>query len=135
MAYNKHKKDGNKPAAYVHQAWPAWFYGPDGQSAIFNGPLEVPEGWHDNPDKVGDSKAVTEIPGLDEAEAALQNQPSETDEEELKKGDEELGLPPYDTVTAKQIQAALDKEGVPYSREDDKLALYKLFRDTLLATE
>lgn len=31
--------------------WPAWRYGPDGQSAIFNGPEEVPVDWVDSPTK------------------------------------------------------------------------------------
>lgn len=31
--------------------WPAWWYGPDGQSAIFNGPEEVPVDWVDSPTK------------------------------------------------------------------------------------
>lgn len=25
--------------------WPCWFHGPDGHSAIFNSPAEVPAGW------------------------------------------------------------------------------------------
>lgn len=29
--------------------WPAWFYGPEGQSAIFETQSEVPDGWTDNP--------------------------------------------------------------------------------------
>lgn len=29
--------------------WPAWFYGPDGERKVFQGPDEVPEGWQDSP--------------------------------------------------------------------------------------
>lgn len=29
--------------------WPAWYYGPEGQSAIFEAASEVPEGWQDTP--------------------------------------------------------------------------------------
>lgn len=32
---------------YEFQAWPAWFYGPEGQSRVFNNPEEVPDGWVD----------------------------------------------------------------------------------------
>lgn len=32
-------------------SWPAWYYGPNGQSEIFNSEEEVPEGWHDHPSK------------------------------------------------------------------------------------
>jgi hypothetical protein len=30
-------------------AWPAWFYGPDGDAEIFDAPEDVPEGWEDHP--------------------------------------------------------------------------------------
>lgn len=33
-------------------AWPAWFYGPDGDSVICNTPEEVPEGWGRKPGTV-----------------------------------------------------------------------------------
>lgn len=32
--------------------WPSWRYSPDGNSAIFHGPQDVPEGWEDHPSKV-----------------------------------------------------------------------------------
>lgn len=68
--------------------WPAVFYGPadhDGeppQSATFNNPLEVPDGWHDHPAKVGDPKAKTEIPGYEEAVAAANESGDEDDGDE-----------------------------------------------------
>jgi hypothetical protein len=40
-------------AAYVHQAWPAFRYGPNGQSAKFTQESDVPPGWADSPKKVG----------------------------------------------------------------------------------
>lgn len=39
--------------ARPHQEWPGWYYGPDGQSQIFQSEDEVPEGWEDHPSKVG----------------------------------------------------------------------------------
>ena len=43
--------------------WPAWRYGPDNQSGIFNSEAEVPEGWVDSPDKVvEEAKVIREIP-------------------------------------------------------------------------
>lgn len=48
--------------------WPCWFYGPKGQSQVFNSEDEVPEGWHDHPSKVGNPDAVTEIPDEEEAQ-------------------------------------------------------------------
>lgn len=32
--------------------WPAWYYGPDGASDIFQNADEVPNGWKDHPSKV-----------------------------------------------------------------------------------
>lgn len=36
---------------YVHQEWPAWWFGPNGESQIFQCSDEVPEGWMDHPAK------------------------------------------------------------------------------------
>ena len=43
--------------------WPAWYYGPNGASQVFNGADEVPEGWQDHPSKV-DGKAPPELPKI-----------------------------------------------------------------------
>ena len=39
---------------YRYQAWPAWFYGPNGEAEIFNCAEEVPHGWHDDPTRDSD---------------------------------------------------------------------------------
>lgn len=44
-------KSPTRPAAYVHQSWPAFRYGPGGQSAKFLKIEDVPEGWVDSPTK------------------------------------------------------------------------------------
>lgn len=124
MGYNTHKDQ--KPATYEHQSWPAWFYGEDGQAQIFNGPDEVPEGWHDNPAKVGDKDAVTHLPGATGTPAA---------DAPTLEGDEELGLPAYDDVTATQIKAMLDREGVGYGHNDDKKSLYTALAEALSDTD
>ena len=38
--------------------WPAWFYGPNGQSDVFESADEVPEGWQDHPSKVADAVTI-----------------------------------------------------------------------------
>lgn len=38
------------------QSWPAWFYGPKGQSQQFSNEEEVPEGWVDHPSKLNKPK-------------------------------------------------------------------------------
>jgi hypothetical protein len=38
---------------YEHQAFPAWFYGPNGEAEIFQAEEDVPAGWVDHPAKVG----------------------------------------------------------------------------------
>ena len=35
----------------AEQTFPAWFYGPDGQSAICESADDVPKGWADHPGK------------------------------------------------------------------------------------
>jgi hypothetical protein len=42
------------------QKWPSWRYGPEGQSAVFDAPEEVPEGWEDHPRKVKMVKVARE---------------------------------------------------------------------------
>lgn len=34
---------------YVPVRYPGWFYGPDGEKAIFNREEDVPDGWKDHP--------------------------------------------------------------------------------------
>ncbi len=41
----------------MKDSWPAWYYGPNGVSAVFNTAGEVPKGWEDHPSKVGNSAA------------------------------------------------------------------------------
>lgn len=103
--------------------WPAVFYGPDGQNQIFQRPTEVPEGWHDNPAKVGDPDAVTVIPGLDEA---LAGEGSEVEEDEEGDDEELEAIPAYEDITAAEIKALLDKHGVTYGATDSKTQLYNL---------
>lgn len=43
--------------------WPAWHYGPDEASGIFNSADEVPAGWVDHPSKIG-VKAAPELPKM-----------------------------------------------------------------------
>lgn len=64
--------------------WPSTLYGPEGQVQVFNSPLEVPEGWHDNPKKVGDPKAKTILPFYEEALAAAESDIKEGSDEEAK---------------------------------------------------
>jgi len=41
-------------------SWPAWRYGPNGESAIFQHEAEVPKDWVDSPAKVGKAPVKTE---------------------------------------------------------------------------
>lgn len=56
--------------------WPAWYYGPNGASQIFETEGEVPAGWVDHPSKVGAEKSV---PANSQAPAALTSTPSSTE--------------------------------------------------------
>lgn len=37
---------------YTYQAWPAWYFGPNNQSGVFDRAEDVPEGWVDHPSKL-----------------------------------------------------------------------------------
>lgn len=39
-------------------AWPAWYYGPDGKSAVFNSAEDVPAGWVTHPSLLEASEPV-----------------------------------------------------------------------------
>ena len=45
------KAPGPAPA-YVHQDWPSFRYGPEGERAVFQRPEDVPAGWQDSPNFV-----------------------------------------------------------------------------------
>lgn len=42
--------------------WPSWYFGPNGQSGIFNSIDEVPVGWQDSPDHPDITEAPTPSP-------------------------------------------------------------------------
>ena len=46
------------PVAYVHQDWPSFRYGPEGERAVFQRPEDVPEGWQDSPNFVQAAKEL-----------------------------------------------------------------------------
>jgi len=46
------------PQPYVHQAWPSFRYGPNGEKQIFQRAEDVPEGWRDSPDFVTAAKEI-----------------------------------------------------------------------------
>lgn len=121
--------------------WPMWFYGPDGQSQIFNGPLEVPDGWHDSPDKFGDDgKAVrgakTDIPGYDDAVAeeeakAEAGAEADAEEDDGERPDDDAAdgdIPGYDDITKDKLREELDEMKVSYDRGDNKASLYTAFK-------
>jgi len=49
-------KQPGTPVGYVHQAWPSFRYGPNGEKAVFHRAEDVPEGWQDSPDFVTAAK-------------------------------------------------------------------------------
>lgn len=51
------KAPGAAPA-YVHQNWPSFRYGPNGEKQVFARPEDVPEGWTDSPDFVAAAKEI-----------------------------------------------------------------------------
>lgn len=62
---DRRKQKQAEDVKYVHQDWPAVYYGPDGKSQVFQSADEVPDDWRDHPSKVGkaeeDSASRTEF--------------------------------------------------------------------------
>lgn len=121
------------------QNWPAWFYGPNGQSQIFNGPLEVPDGWHDSPDKFdADGKEVkgahTEIPDYEEAKAAAEEEEARVADAEDEDGETD-GLPSYDRITVKTLKDRLDERGSTYAANASKRDLYDQLQNEMEADD
>lgn len=51
------KQPGAAPV-YVHQDWPSFRYGPNGESKVFQRAEDVPEGWQDSPNFVTAAKEI-----------------------------------------------------------------------------
>ncbi len=88
-------------------SWPAWYYGPDNQSAIFENAEQVPAGWEDHWDKVKNSTAAKI--------AAAKN-----------KSD------PYNDMSDGDIMKELDDNKVEYKSDwprDKLVAVLKAFKD------
>lgn len=136
--------------------WPAVFYGPDGASEVFGSPLEVPEGWHDHPSKVGDNSAKTEIPGYDEAVVAAERDADavtaggtsvgEGGDDDLNGGDDDLNggvdlsepadhkgyaLPDIKDITKDEIKKQLQARKVQFNSNWNAQRLYDLLKDNL----
>jgi hypothetical protein len=101
--------------------WPAVWYGPDGQKAQFDSPLDVPEGWHDNPAKFDDPEAVSIVPGLEEANAASEGAEDDDDDDD---DDDDGGIPLFDELTVIEIKERLTDAGVPFDNGETKQPLY-----------
>lgn len=122
----------------MKQNWPSWFYGPDNQSQIFNGPLEVPDGWHDSPDKFDeDGKpkpgAKTEIPDYEEAvkeQEAKAAAAEEDDDSEPEDGeaDESNDVKAFADIDRSELREELDGMEVEYEKGDRKAALYDKYK-------
>lgn len=121
--------------------WPSWFYGPNHQAQVFASPIEVPEGWHDSPDKFDEDgqplpDAHTDIPGLDEALAASEGLSEDGDEGDDGEGEEETpDVPEYDDITVAEIKALLDDYEVEYADSDKKADLYAKLKTAMGAPE
>lgn len=70
------KQPGAAPE-YVHQSWPAFRYGPNGQSAKFTQESDVPAGWMDSPKKLAATfvEAAQEIGAETMADLAEKRRP------------------------------------------------------------
>lgn len=106
----------------IKKHWPAWYWGPEGQSAIFNKRAEVPEGWRNQP--FGEAEEIhSDEDGADDA--------ADTEEidDEAGEGDDEEGLPEIDELTVEQIKEYLKDAKVQFNPSWNKERLYNLLKD------
>lgn len=82
-------------------SWPAWYYGPNGESQMFEKAEDVPKGWQDDPNKFK-ARAKTEGDDGEDGE------------------DGETG-----GLTREQILADLDRRKVGYKASDSTPSLYR----------
>jgi hypothetical protein len=91
--------------------WPAWRFGPGGQSQIFDYEDQVPSGWVDHPSKVNE-EAPAASPPTDATPPVKSALPKEA---EMNKAD---------------IVARLKAKNVPFNSQWAKPKLYGLLQDT-----
>jgi len=108
-----------------YEGFPGWFYGPQGQSKLFQKADDVPAGWQDHPDKVGDDQRVSHTPValLTPVQAAVKAGRVPSDKAAKI-------APPAPTgpvaLTREQVIAVLQEADVPFKPTDSLAALYKL---------
>lgn len=93
--------------------WPAWRYGPNGQSAIFDKESEVPEGWTDNPN---DHK-----PG-----GAASAEEQKTPGRQPRDGVEDDSF--YEAMGETELRQQLDAKGIAYHPRAGKPKLIQLLK-------
>lgn len=59
---------GPEEQPYQYQAWPAWMYGPEGRSAVFDRAEDVPDGWVSHDDYLAGALDEAEETGITGAE-------------------------------------------------------------------
>lgn len=138
------------------QHWPAWYYGPNDQKAVFDHEGEVPDGWVDNPQKLrpggdrvrtsrrtaeGGTRPVGEGGKLEGNDTGGGD---ETGGDGGDGGDDETGgtrpageggevfvLPPFDEVDKPWIIAQLSTRKIPHNPSWGAQRLYDLLKDNL----
>lgn len=67
--------------------WPAWFYGPDGESRVFDRKDDVPPGWADSPPNKDEEPTAEDQKPPEKAEPgdnlAVTNPPAEATDEQI----------------------------------------------------
>jgi hypothetical protein len=88
--------------------FPAWFYGPEGQSAIFETESEVPSGWKDHPSAFAEQK---------------DEEPEGRQPEDAVNSD---GI--YAAMGMAELRSALDGKGISYHPSAKREKLISLLR-------
>ena len=111
--------------------WPAWRYGPRGESRIFQNEQEVPSGWTRRPGNVQDDPAESTGSGLEDLRAEIEGQKNHI--EQLEQANEQLrqqitGMEQGGETLRARI-ADLEDERQHLLQQSDELAQKREFRE------
>ena len=99
-----------------NRAWPAWFYGPKGESGVYEKREDVPAGWEDHPSKVINASTTGSaplVPAADRVPAEQRGSAPVTAENDAPAG-ATGGAPAGDAAT--DVSNTIDAHGWPWDR-------------------
>jgi hypothetical protein len=102
--------------AYTHKEWPCWYYGPDGQSGVFEAKEDVPNGWVKDP--AGPKASAASKKKKSKRSTSTANKPSTPAEDEQ-------------TLTREEAVSLLQESGIEVGPDASNEEIEALIREHL----